>query len=69
MERKSSSASKPKSVIIDGQLHARFKLLCKGKNLKIGAVIEDLIRLFLSNPRDVQSMIESVKENESKLTV
>lgn len=69
MERKLSSASKPKSVIIDGQLHARFKLLCKGKNLKIGAVIEDLIRLFLTNPKEVQSMIENIKENESKLVV
>ena len=66
MEKKSNT--KPKSIIIDGQLHAKFKLLCKGKNLKIGAVIEDLIRLFLNNPKDVQSMIEKDKEDKSKLS-
>mgnify|MGYP006285134515 CR=1 FL=1 len=69
MEKKLNNSSKPKSIIIDGQLHAKFKLLCKGKNLKIGAVIEDLIRLFLNNPKEIQSMIEKDKENESKLNV
>jgi len=63
MERKSNN-TKPKSIIIDGKLHSDFKLLCKGKNLKIGAVIEDLIRLFIKNPREVQSMIENNKENK-----
>jgi hypothetical protein len=63
MEKKSNN-TKPKSIIIDGKLHSDFKLLCKGKNLKIGAVIEDLIRLFIKNPREVQSMIEDDKENK-----
>ena len=54
--------TKPKSIIIDGDLHSRFKMLCKGKSMKIGGVIEDLIRLYLHNPKKVQTMIEESKE-------
>ena len=54
--------SKPKSVIIDGDLHSRFKMLCKGKSMKIGGVIEDLIRLYLHSPKRVQTMIEETKD-------
>jgi len=56
------TATKPKSVIIDGELHGEFKLLCKGKSLKIGGVIEDLIRLYLSDPRGIQKVIDERKE-------
>ena len=45
--------TKPKSVIIEGNLHSRFKMLCKGKSLKIGGVIEDLITLYLNNPKKI----------------
>lgn len=54
--------TKPKSIIIEGDLHNRFKLLCKGKSMKIGAVIEDLIHLYLENPKDLQKMIDEYKE-------
>jgi len=54
--------TKPKSVIIDGNLHNRFKMLCKGKSLKIGGVIEDLIRLYLHNPKKLQTLIEESKD-------
>ena len=53
---------KPKSVIIEGNLHNKFKMLCKGKSLKIGGVIEDLIILYLNNPKKIQTLIEEVKE-------
>jgi hypothetical protein len=56
------SETKPKSIIIEGDLHNRFKLLCKGKSMKIGAVIEDLIKLYLDNPKAVQKMIDELKE-------
>ena len=56
-------AIKPKSVIIDGTLHSRFKLLCKGKSLKIGGVIEDLIELYLTDPKKTQELIEETKTN------
>jgi len=54
--------TKPKSIIIGGDLHNKFKTLCKGKSLKIGGVIEDLIRLYLRNPKGIQIMIEESKE-------
>jgi hypothetical protein len=54
--------AKPKSIIINGDLHNRFKLLCKGKCMKIGGVIENLIQLYLNNPKEVQKMIEESKE-------
>ena len=57
------AATKPKSVIIDGELHGKFKLLCKGKSLKIGGVIEDLIELYLSDPRGIQRVIDERKES------
>jgi len=54
--------TKPKSVIIDGDLHNSFKMLCKGKSMKIGGVIEDLIRLYLHNPKRIQILIEESKD-------
>jgi len=56
------SETKPKSVIIDGNLHNRFKVHCKGKSMKIGGVIEDLIRLYLKDPKRIQVQIEETKE-------
>ena len=54
--------TKPKSIIIDGQLHNKFKMLCKGKNMKIGGVIEDLIRLYINDPKNIQKMIDDAKK-------
>ena len=54
---------KPKSVIINGNLHYRFKILCKGKSLKIGGVIEDLITLYVDSPKELQKMIDEHKDN------
>jgi len=53
---------KPKSIIIDGDLHNKFKMLCKGKNLKIGGVIEDLIRAYLRDPNGMQQVINAVRD-------
>jgi hypothetical protein len=60
------NGTKPKSIIIDGELHNEFKRLCKGKSLKIGGVIENLILLYLNNPKEVQKMIEELKEEQNK---
>jgi len=51
-----------KSVIISGDLHNDFKVMCKGKNLKIGGLIEDLIRVYLRKPQDVQQMIDEINQ-------
>jgi hypothetical protein len=50
-------------VIINGDVHGKFKLFCKGKSLKIGGVIEDLIRLYLHDPKRLQKLIDEVKDN------
>jgi len=55
-------ATKPKSIIVDGDLHGRFKLLCKGKSLKIGGVIENLMRLYLKDPKWIQEVIDEHKK-------
>ena len=55
---------KPKSIIIDGKLHDDFKMLCMGKNMKIGGIIEDLIKLYLDNPKLLQKMIDDLKEKK-----
>ena len=54
--------TKPKSIIIEGELHNKFKILCKGKSMKIGGVVEDMIQLYLNNPKGVQKMIDDYKE-------
>jgi hypothetical protein len=56
------NGTKPKSVIIDGNLHSNFKMLCKGKSMKIGGVIEDLIKLYLHDPKNLQRMIDELKD-------
>ena len=60
-----NNETKPKSIIIDGELHNRFKTLCKGKSMKIGGIIEDLIRLYLRYPKETQKQIDEIKEEES----
>jgi len=59
------SKAKPKSVIVDGELHNHFKVMCKGKSMKIGGVIEDLMKLYLNNPRITQKMIDEIKEKQT----
>lgn len=49
---------KPKSIIIDGDVHNKLKMLCKSRGLKIGAVIEDLIKLYLSDVKTIQKLID-----------
>ena len=54
---------KSKSIIVTEVVHNDFKKLCKNKNLKIGALIEDLIKLYLSNPKIIQKLIDDLKES------
>jgi len=53
--------TKSKSVIIDGDIHNKFKGYCKEKNLKIGRVIEDLILVYLNDPKVSQKLIDEFK--------
>ncbi len=55
---------KNKSIIINGDLHYKFKIFCKGKNMKIGGVVEDLINVFLKKPKEIQKHIEGIKKEK-----
>lgn len=48
-----------KSIIIDEKLHYKFKMFCKGKNLKIGGMIENMIKAYLNNPKEFDKLIEN----------
>jgi hypothetical protein len=65
MTNKLNTLTKPKSIIVDGELHNKFKRFCKGKNMKLGAVVEDLVRLYLTKSKDVQKMVDDIKEKEN----
>lgn len=67
MEKRLNSNLKPKSIIIDGHLHYKFKMICKGKSMKIGALIEDLIKLYLSDQKEIQKLIDELKEKQINL--
>ena len=58
--------TKSKSVIIDGDLHYDFKMFCKGKSLKIGAVIEDLIKIYLDDYKVLRGIIEDYNEKDEE---
>lgn len=60
-----SRDKKSKSVIINGDLHHHFKIFCKGKSLKIGAVIEDLMTVYLHDPKTLQKLIDENKEKSN----
>jgi len=59
-----NNVPKSKSIIIDGGLHYKFKTLCRGKSIKIGGIIEDLIKLYLYDPKGTQKLIDEVKEKQ-----
>lgn len=56
---------KPKSVIVDGGLHNQFKDYCRRKCMKIGGVVEDLMKLYLKNPIEMQKMIDTNNDKHS----
>lgn len=53
---------KNKSIIIDGDLHQKFKMFCKGRSIKIGGIVEGLIKLFLTKPKEIQKEIDDIKD-------
>jgi len=54
--------NKSKSIIVDGTLHNQLKKFCRSKGLKIGSLIEDLIKLYLNNPKIIQKNIDELKD-------
>jgi len=56
--------NKSKSIIIDGNLHQRLKVFCRGRNMKIGGVVEELVTLYLYNPKQIHEMIENFNDKK-----
>ncbi|MHA2183075.1 MAG: hypothetical protein ACXAAH_16780 [Promethearchaeota archaeon] len=56
------ATTKSKSVIIDGETHAKFKKYCKERSLKIGGVIENLIEIYLHDPQKIEDLIQKFRE-------
>lgn len=54
--------NKSKSIIVNGTLHNQLKKFCRSKGLKIGSLIEDLIGLYLNNPKIIQKNIDEIKD-------
>ena len=62
-EDKIKKESTSKSVIIGGDLHAKMKQHCINTKRKIGGVIENLIKVYLVNPKEIENMIDNLKDN------
>lgn len=60
-KEKVKKKSNSKSVIIDGQIHALLKNYCKGNNRKLGLLIENLIKLYLAKPKDIENLFDNLK--------
>ena len=56
--------TKSKSIIIDADLHYKLKMFCKGKSMKIGGVVEDLIKLYIKNTKGVQNLLDEFNEKD-----
>jgi hypothetical protein len=52
----------PKSIIVDGQTHKKFKVFCRGKSIKIGSITENLIQLYMKIPKEINKLIEENKD-------
>lgn len=62
LKSKVKKKSTSKSVIIDGKLHADMKDHCNKNKRKLGGVIENLIKLYLSDPKGTDNLIDNLKE-------
>jgi len=55
-----------KSIIVNGKIHKEMRDHCRFSKKKIGGLTEDLISLYLSNPNEVQKLIDALKKEGSK---
>jgi hypothetical protein len=56
--------AKQKSIILDAEIHTKFKKFCMGKSLKLGGVIENLMELFIKDYKNVQKQIDNLKDEK-----
>lgn len=63
VKKEDKKKSNSKSVIIDGLIHGEMKKHCIVTRKKIGGVIEDLLKLYLSNPKELQKQVDNLNGN------
>ncbi|MFW5847333.1 MAG: hypothetical protein ACOCVF_00240 [bacterium] len=56
---------KPKSIIVNGLLHKQLKSRCRSRGLKIGSVVEDLIKIYLKDSESVQRIIDKNRKESA----
>ena len=64
---KNETIADSKSIIIDGKLHKQYKDYCRVTKKKIGGQTEDMIRLYLSNPNELQKQIEELRKGGQEI--
>jgi hypothetical protein len=55
-----------KSIIVNGKIHKEMRDHCRFHKKKIGGLTEDLISFYLTNPDEVQKLIDSSRKKEGK---
>ncbi len=63
MEKKDKKITGSKSVIINAALHASLKNHCVGSSRKMGGVIENLIKLYLSDIKKIQEEMDNLTKS------
>jgi hypothetical protein len=64
---KFGAKTETKSIIIDGSVHKKYRDYCRGKSLKIGSLTEDLIKLYLSDPKTFQKLIDELDNKQEDI--
>ncbi len=49
-----------KSILINKELHERFKVFCRGKNLKIGGKVESLVAAYIKDNKKMDKLINEI---------
>lgn len=55
-----------KSIIVNGKVHKQMRDHCRFSKKKIGGLTEDLISLYLSNPTEIEKLIDEMKKKEQE---
>lgn len=50
---------KNKSIIIDGDLHKDLKMYCAARNIKIGGIVNNIIKAYIKYPKEINKLIEN----------
>ncbi len=56
-----------KSIIIDANIHSEIKKLAQKRSLKLGGLVEDLIKLYINDPKGIMVQINELKEKNQEL--